>query len=83
MLDAALDSALAPFVTKGAVEAFAYHEIRKIAKELAVRYQEGLLSILRKQEERYVACIQSSTTSPRTREALIGLNVGIKNLSHE
>jgi GTPase SAR1 family protein len=73
VLDAALDSALAPFVTKGAVEAFAYHEIRKIAKELAVRYQEGLLSILRRQEERYVACIQSLTTSPRTRKALDGL----------
>jgi len=83
MLDAALDSALAPFVTKGAVEIFAYHEIRKIAKELAVRYREGLLSILRRQEERYVACIQSLTTSPRTREALIGLNAGIKNLLHE
>ncbi len=77
MLDAALDSALAPFVTKGAVEAFAYHEIRKIAKELAIRYQEGLLSILRRQEERYVACIQSLTTSPRTRKALDGLLISV------
>ena len=32
MLDAALDSALAPFITKGAVEVFAYHEIRKLRK---------------------------------------------------
>ena len=77
MLDAALDSALAPFVTKGAVEAFAYHEIRKIAKELAMRYQEGLLSILRRQEERYVACIQSLTTSPRARKGLDGLLISV------
>jgi len=73
MLDAALDSALAPFVTKGAVEIFAYHEIRKVAKELAVRYQEGLLSILRRQEERYIKCIQSLTTTPQAREALDGV----------
>ncbi len=72
MLDAALDSALAPFVTKGAVEIFAYHEIRKIAKELAVRYQEGLLSVLRRQEERYINCIQSLTTTPGARETLVG-----------
>ena len=77
MLDAALDSALAPFVTKGAVEAFAYHEIRKIAKELAMRYQEGLLSILRRQEERYVACIQSLTTSPQARKELDGLLISV------
>ena len=77
MLDADLDSALAAFVTKGAVEAFAYHEIRKIAKELAIRYQEGLLSILRRQEERYVVCIQSLTTSPRTRKGLDGLLMSV------
>lgn len=77
MLDAALDSALAPFVTKGAVEAFAYHEIRKIAKELAMRYQAGLLSILRRQEERYVVCIQSLTPSPRTRKGLDSLLMSV------
>lgn len=73
MLDVALDSALAPFVTKGAVEIFAYHEIRKIAKELAARYQDGLLSVLRKQAERYVACLTSLTTAPETRKTLDAL----------
>ena len=77
MLDAALDSALAPFVTKGAVEVFAYHEIRKIAKELALRYQEGLLSVLRRQEERYVACIESLTTTPETLQAVKGLEKSV------
>ena len=46
MLDAALDSALAPFVTKGAVEIFAYRELQKVAKQLVKRYQRGLLSVL-------------------------------------
>ncbi|NTV59093.1 MAG: hypothetical protein HGA74_17680, partial [Deltaproteobacteria bacterium] len=59
ILDAALDSAIAPFVTKGAVELFAYHEIRKVAKELAQRYQDGLLSVMKVQERRYEACLDS------------------------
>ena len=62
MLDVALDSALGPFVTKGAVEVFAYQEIRKIARELAKRYQEGLQSILRRQEDRYVVCLKNLMT---------------------
>jgi energy-coupling factor transporter ATP-binding protein EcfA2 len=59
ILDAALDSAIAPFVTKGAVELFAYHEIQKVARELSRRYQEGLLSVMKVQEKRYEACLDS------------------------
>jgi GTPase SAR1 family protein len=70
MLDAALDSALGPFVTKGAVEVFAYHEIRKIAKELAKRYQEGLQSILHRQEDRYIACLNNLMTPDETMTAM-------------
>ena len=62
ILDAALDSAIAPFVTKGAVELFAYHEIQKVARELARRYQEGLLSVMKEQEKRYEACLDSLLT---------------------
>jgi GTPase SAR1 family protein len=62
VLDTALDAALAPFVTKGAVELFAYHEIRKIARELAKRYQEGLISIIRLQRDRYEGCLKSLMT---------------------
>jgi hypothetical protein len=58
-LDAALDSVLAPFVTKGAVELFAYQEVRSIARELAKRYQEGLLSVVHQQRDRYQKCLQS------------------------
>jgi hypothetical protein len=63
ILDAALDSAIAPFVTKGAVELFAYHEIRKVARELARRYQEGLLSVMKEQEKRYETCLDSLLTA--------------------
>jgi energy-coupling factor transporter ATP-binding protein EcfA2 len=59
ILDAALDSAIAPFVTKGAVELFAYHEIQKVARELSQRYQDGLLSVMKEQEKRYEACLDS------------------------
>ena len=62
ILDAALDSAIAPFVTKGAVELFAYHEIQKVARELARRYQEGMLSVMKEQEKRYEECLDSLLT---------------------
>ena len=59
ILEAVLDTAVAPFVTKGAVELFAYHELQKIARELGKRYQDGLVSSLRMQKERYVQCLTS------------------------
>lgn len=59
ILDAALDSALAPFVTKGAVELFAYQEIQRVAHELSQRYQDGLLSMLGRQKSLYEKAIQS------------------------
>jgi len=52
-LDAAIDSALAPFVTKGAADLFAYNEIRTIAGELSKRYQAYLLSVLDRQRRLY------------------------------
>ena len=70
VVDAALDTALAPFVTKGAVELFAYHEIQKVAKELAKRYQEGLISVVRQQRDRYEHCVKSLTTPLEDLEAL-------------
>ncbi len=64
VLDAALDSVLAPFVTRGAVELFAYREIRRVAKELASRYQRALLSVLDEQRDRYEKCMASLLPSP-------------------
>ncbi len=79
VLDVVLDSALAPFVTKGAVELFAYHEIQKVAKELARHYQEVLLSALNHQRDRYESCLRSLMTSDETFEHLRGLYQQIAN----
>ncbi|MGE5842510.1 MAG: hypothetical protein ACM335_09550, partial [Deltaproteobacteria bacterium] len=70
ILDAVLDSAIAPFVTKGAVELFAYHEIRKVARDLSRRYQEGLLSVMKEQEKRYEACLDSLLTGDEVSKRL-------------
>jgi hypothetical protein len=63
ILDAFLDSAIAPFVTKGATELFAYQEIQRVARKMATRYEAGLLSIVRVQKERYEACLKALTPS--------------------
>lgn len=81
VLDAALDSALAPFVTKGAVELFAYQELRRLARELADRYREGLLSVLHDQRTRYQACLQALVTSGDTVEELERLGDWISKFS--
>ncbi|MBW2016135.1 MAG: hypothetical protein JRJ01_04745, partial [Deltaproteobacteria bacterium] len=65
-----LDSVLAPFVTKGAIELFAYQEIQRVAGELSRRYREGLLSVLRLQKQRYEDCLFSLSTPPETLERL-------------
>lgn len=85
VIDAALDSALAPLVTRGAVELFAYYEIRKIAQELAKRYREGLLSVLHRQQERYQACLESFMTPEETLKRLERLQQEIyhSQKSHE
>jgi GTPase SAR1 family protein len=70
VLDAVLDSALAPFVTKGAVEIFAYREIQKVARKLAKRYQQGLLSVVNHQLNRYQQCLESLMVPQDTVESL-------------
>ena len=80
ILDAALDSALAPFVTKGAVELFAYNEIRRVAHELAAQYQEGFLTVVRHQRDRYQTALESQMI---TREALESLELIKKDLDRK
>jgi hypothetical protein len=70
VVDAVLDSALAPFITKGAVELFAYREIQKVARKLAERYQEGLVSVVRDQREQYERCLRSLLTPEETMRSL-------------
>jgi energy-coupling factor transporter ATP-binding protein EcfA2 len=59
LLEAVLDSAIAPFVTRGAVELFAYHELQKVGRQLATRYQESVKGVIRLQRDRYAACLES------------------------
>ena len=59
VLDAALDSVIAPFVTKGVVGLFASREIQKVARELAGRYEEGLLSVIIEQKRRYANSLEA------------------------
>ena len=58
VIEAALDSFLAPLVTKGSVSLFAYHEIQGIARELDAKYREGIQAILNEQENRYTSCME-------------------------
>lgn len=80
LLEAALDSVLAPLITKGSARLFAYNEVQKIARELNRRYQDGLLSILREQKDRYESCLVPLLTSQETIEALRALRKQMESL---
>jgi hypothetical protein len=73
LLEAVLDSAIAPFVTRGAVELFAYHELQKVGRQLAQKYREGVRGAIRLQRDRYAACLESLTPSGESRERLRAL----------
>jgi hypothetical protein len=73
LTEAVLDSALAPFVTKGAVKLFAYNELQKIARELAERYQDGLLSVLQEQSGRYSSALRGLLTPEQSLRSLQAL----------
>ena len=79
-VDAAVDTLLAPFVTKGAVELFAYGELQKVARELAGRYQEGLLSVIREQRDRYGRSLEDLRTPPGTMKDLKDLRKRVLQL---
>jgi hypothetical protein len=79
-VDAAVDSLLAPFVTKGATELFAYHELQTIARELAERYQEGLLTVIREQGDRYGRSLGSLRTPEETISKLNELRSAVSRL---
>lgn len=70
LLEAALDSILAPFVTKGSAELFASREIKQIARDLDQRYRDGLTSVIREQKHRYETCLKSLTTSTESIEMI-------------
>ncbi len=66
ILEAVLNSALAPFLTKGAVELFVHQELKKVARELKQRYHEGLVSVISHQRMRYEECVRSLLVDEET-----------------
>jgi hypothetical protein len=69
-LEVVLDTAIAPFVTKGAVDLFAYHELQKVARDLGEHYREAITATLRRQQEHYAECLQSVMVSPQMLQEL-------------
>jgi hypothetical protein len=73
-LDAILDSMLAPFITKGSMELFAYREIKVVARELAKQYQQALRSIVERQRDRYRQAVLALLMEPGDLDRLKGLS---------
>ena len=59
LFDAALDSVLTPFISKGAVELFARQDVHRIGRELIKRYRELLKSITTLQRDRFLKVIKN------------------------
>lgn len=78
-MELVLDTAIAPFVTKGAVDLFAYRELQKIVKELGQHYQEALVAPVRLQAARYRECLQALTA---TESSLHELEMLMKRVGH-
>lgn len=74
LIDALVDSALAPFLTAGTVELFVYREVQSIARELAERYRNGLLALLDLQRQRFAACLEERRTSQEVLDTLLALS---------
>jgi hypothetical protein len=78
LLEAVLDTAVAPFVTKGAVDLFAYHELQKIVRDLGEHYQEAVTVSLRLQKKRYLEALRSLAVSPQMLQELTAVMKGIE-----
>ncbi len=78
LLEAVLDTAVAPFVTKGAVDLFAYHELQKIVRDLGEQYRKALTAPLRLQSTRYREVIEALLISPQTLQELESAMKGLK-----
>ncbi len=61
--DAALDSVLAPFISKGTVEWFAKKDIHRIGGELIKRHRENLKAIIEIQKKRFLNIVNAYETT--------------------
>jgi len=78
LLEAVLGSFLAPFITKGSAELFAFQEVRKVAMEMKRRYESGISSILEAQAARFENCLEGLLTDPETTKMLEDLQEELK-----
>ena len=63
MFEAILDSVIMPFLSKGAVEIFAYQELKNVAEELDRRYRKQLTEVLEEQYRRYASKLERCALS--------------------
>lgn len=70
LVEVLIDSAVAPYVTKGAVELFAYQELRSITRELSAKLKDGIVGIMQEQKGRYVQAIRDLGPDPQAMEAV-------------
>ena len=70
LVEVLIDSAVAPYVTKGAVELFAYQELRGITRELSAQLKDGIMGIMEEQKNRYVQAVRDLGPDPRAMEAV-------------
>ncbi len=80
MFEAILDSVIMPFISKGAVEIFAYQELKNIAEKLDRRYREQLLEVLEEQYKRYMDALERCAIS---RDDLTKMKNLISKLQHQ
>ena len=64
LAQAVLDTAVAPFLTKGAVELFAGSELQKLVRTLAERYRQSMTAVIHEQGQRYARLLEQLSTSP-------------------
>ena len=66
LIEGIFDALIAPFISKGTMELFAYKEIKNLTKKLATRYQDILLGIIEEQKIRYISALNQFETHSET-----------------
>ena len=78
LLEMALNTVLAPFVTKGSADLFAHRELKAIIRDMNERYRSGIAGIFREQRDRYVALLEDCLTTEAARSSLRELKTGME-----
>lgn len=78
LLEMALNTVLAPFVTRGSADLFAHRELKAIIKEMNDRYHFGIGEIFKEQRDRYARILEERLTPEGVRSELIDLKVAME-----